>query len=104
MPISLEPAQVRLLQAVDEGRVARHRWSLPQGPEHGRDLVQQPDDPLHQHRRVQNQIAALRRLQLVVLVRGDKTDQTWPWRLTDAGRTVLEDLREQAETAREETA
>lgn len=101
MPISLEPAQIQLLKAVDEDRVARHRWSLPKGPENGRDLMQQPGDPLHPNRRVQNQIAALRRLQLVELVRGDKTDQTWPWRLTDAGRTVLEDLREQASSASE---
>ena len=101
MPISLEPAQIRLLQAVDAGQVARHRWSLPKGPENGRDLLQQPDSPLHPHRRVAIQIAALRRLQLVELVRGAKTDTTWPWRLTDAGRAVLEDLREQASTASE---
>ena len=104
MPISLEPGQIQLLQAVDAGLVARHRWSTSKGPENGRDLLQQPGDPLHPYRRVMAQMAALRRLQLVELVRGAKTDKTWPWRLTDTCRTLLEDLRERAETAREETA
>jgi hypothetical protein len=99
MKISLEPGQVDLLQAVAAGKVARHRMSLPEGPARGQDLEAQDPTTLGlAHRRAATRIDALRRLKLVELQRGEKTDRTWPWQLTEAGRTALEDIRERAET------
>lgn len=100
MRISLEPGQYELLQAIADDQVARHRASIPLGPANGTDLrTVLAAGPLGlKHRRVATQIAALRRLKLVDLVHGQTTDQTWPWRLTTAGQTVVDDHRERAET------
>jgi hypothetical protein len=98
--ISLEPAQVDLLSAVEADRVTRHRASRLEGPGGGPDLESVPRELLGlKYRRVGRQISALRQLKLVELVRGAKTDSAWPWQLTVAGRTALEDIRERAATA-----
>lgn len=105
MRISLEPDQIRLLQAVADGKVARHRQRVTDGPAKGPDLEHRPDPGLASaYRKATSRMDALRRLGLVEFVRGEPTDENWPWQLTAAGNTALDRIREQTETSIEENA
>ena len=94
MRISLEPDQVALLQAVDEGLVARHRAAQPTSRRGGDDYQDCPDNGLGpRRRRAAARLKELCKLRPVELPTGTADQRVWPWRLTPLGRTVLEHTR-----------
>lgn len=97
--ISLEPDQVELLQAVDDGLVERHRRGQPL-KRAGDDYQRCPDNGLRpRRRRASARIKVLCKLRLVELPAGDPDHPVWKWRLTPRGRAVLAYARGQAEDA-----
>lgn len=100
MRITLEPDQVDLLQAVDDGLVARHRAVHPTSARGGVDYQDCPDNGLGpRRRRAAARLKELSKLRLVELPTGTAAQRVWPWRLTPRGRTALEHARTSAETA-----
>lgn len=103
MRITLDVDQVALLQAVAAGRVARHRLRATETAASGRDYEHRPDQVLaSDYRRVHAPMRRLADLNLVALIPGSSDAMSWPYATTPAGDTVLEHVREQAETSTEE--
>jgi hypothetical protein len=101
-PLGLDPDQLRLLRAVKDGKVARHRLGRGQSPACGDDYEEIPGRGPGGLARAKLRIQPLRRLGLVDLEVADPTVEKWLWRVTAAGGEVLEQLVDQERAAEDD--
>lgn len=91
MEISLNEDQVKLLAAVDDGRVHHSPRFTPHDYEKSAEVT-------GVYRRATQRLAPLIKMRLVVLAEGD-LNTTRRWTLTDLGDRVLTEYREQEAAA-----